>query len=366
MAKKQETKRKNKSQSGITLIALVITIIVLLILAGISIQMLTGENSILSQAGRARTANDETQIKEKIQLAYHSALTEGQGSYTKESLENELKKEFQKDYSVDDSDDLNWIITVKGQRVTIPAGKKIIVWNFASEIFDESETNQEKMHIGDYINYPIFYNNVTIHNTSWTGSAQLKYTGWRVLGSDGEGEDESIILISTGVPLSFYFYTYKTFPPAFHTDTGNVKLFQTAIQNYGYNTFRACGFKVNETDENTITTISDLSNLFNNQYTQISNDFPRVRIFRKSDISNINNTLFNVESNISGQYTPVWLGGGSKWDLIQTNGNLSKGEENEMGIRLVVYLKSNVKYSLASGSHKENNNEKTWNIEGVK
>ena len=39
---------------GITLIALVITIIVLLILAGVSIAMLTGQNGILSQAENAK------------------------------------------------------------------------------------------------------------------------------------------------------------------------------------------------------------------------------------------------------------------------------------------------------------------------
>ena len=42
--------KKYKSTKGITLIALVITIIVLLILAGVSIAMLTGDNGILSQA----------------------------------------------------------------------------------------------------------------------------------------------------------------------------------------------------------------------------------------------------------------------------------------------------------------------------
>ena len=36
--------KRNKDNRGITLIALVVTIIVLLILAGISINMLTGEN----------------------------------------------------------------------------------------------------------------------------------------------------------------------------------------------------------------------------------------------------------------------------------------------------------------------------------
>ena len=63
--------RNNKKRSnGITLIALVVTIIVLLILAGISIQMLTGDNGILTRAGEAKDTTDEAQIKEKIRLSY--------------------------------------------------------------------------------------------------------------------------------------------------------------------------------------------------------------------------------------------------------------------------------------------------------
>ena len=44
----------NERQKGITLIALVITIIVLLILAGVSIAMLTGDNGILNQANDSK------------------------------------------------------------------------------------------------------------------------------------------------------------------------------------------------------------------------------------------------------------------------------------------------------------------------
>ena len=43
-----------KRDKGITLIALVVTIIVLLILAGISISMLTGQNGILKRATEAK------------------------------------------------------------------------------------------------------------------------------------------------------------------------------------------------------------------------------------------------------------------------------------------------------------------------
>ena len=59
-------KWKNRN-GGITLIALVITIIVLLILAGISISMLTGENGLLNKASDAKIATEIADIKEQIQ-----------------------------------------------------------------------------------------------------------------------------------------------------------------------------------------------------------------------------------------------------------------------------------------------------------
>ena len=57
--------RKNK---GITLIALVITIIVLLILAAVSIAMLTGENGILSQAEKAKVETRGATVEEECNL----------------------------------------------------------------------------------------------------------------------------------------------------------------------------------------------------------------------------------------------------------------------------------------------------------
>ena len=56
------------SNKGITLIALVITIIVLLILAGVSIAMLTGDNGIITQAQNAKEKTEEARIREEQQL----------------------------------------------------------------------------------------------------------------------------------------------------------------------------------------------------------------------------------------------------------------------------------------------------------
>ena len=58
-----------KERNGITLIALVITIIVLLILAGVTIATLTGDNGILGKAKTAKTTNDEEKAKEQIKIA---------------------------------------------------------------------------------------------------------------------------------------------------------------------------------------------------------------------------------------------------------------------------------------------------------
>ena len=62
---KNEKVRKAK---GITLIALVITIIVLLILAGVSIAMLTGPNGLLTQAQEAKEATSKAEAEESVQV----------------------------------------------------------------------------------------------------------------------------------------------------------------------------------------------------------------------------------------------------------------------------------------------------------
>ncbi len=72
---------KMKTENGITLIALVITIIVLLILAGVSIAMLTGENGILTQAQKAKNQTDDAQSKEETTLGqYESYINRATGN----------------------------------------------------------------------------------------------------------------------------------------------------------------------------------------------------------------------------------------------------------------------------------------------
>ena len=78
---------RKENQKGITLVALVITIIVLLILAGVSIAMLTGENGILAQAQKSKEKTEEAKNNEiKILGKYEKRLNLYEES--KETLRN--------------------------------------------------------------------------------------------------------------------------------------------------------------------------------------------------------------------------------------------------------------------------------------
>ena len=78
-------------KDGITLIALVITIIVLLILAGVTIAMLTGQNGLADRAGEAEESTEIAEEKEKIAMALEADLITNSGEKnTKEGLQTEL------------------------------------------------------------------------------------------------------------------------------------------------------------------------------------------------------------------------------------------------------------------------------------
>lgn len=77
MKKDEKFKKENK---GITLIALVITVIVLLILAGITISTLAGNNGILTKVAQSKDETEQAEVEEIVDLAITSLLGENEGS----------------------------------------------------------------------------------------------------------------------------------------------------------------------------------------------------------------------------------------------------------------------------------------------
>ena len=92
----QEGSIVRKKQRGITLIALVVTIIVLLIMAGVSVSMLTGQNGILTNAAKAKENTEAASDLEFLQTKAYEAVTnyyvKGQTGSENEYILEELGK----------------------------------------------------------------------------------------------------------------------------------------------------------------------------------------------------------------------------------------------------------------------------------
>lgn len=128
------------NQKGITLIALVITIIVLLILAGVSIAMLTGENGILTRTKEAKISQIEGQVREEINLAVQAAkmfaeqkAVETDTGFLAEEQEAAIVDEMEKD-----------LTTTKGYTVT--AGDSAVNITYTTSDY-ESATNKDGANI---------------------------------------------------------------------------------------------------------------------------------------------------------------------------------------------------------------------------
>ena len=119
---------KAKANKGITLMALIVTIIVLLILAGISISMLAGNNGILNKAKEATEVTRKATIGERIKLAVNAAFMDGKGNICYADLNTELKNEFgEEGYIISpESDADEWIVEVEDVSYQIKGTGNII------------------------------------------------------------------------------------------------------------------------------------------------------------------------------------------------------------------------------------------------
>ena len=108
-----------KKERGITLIALVVTIVVLLILAGVSISMLSGDDGILTRAQEAKNKTEEAEDMEKIGLAISEAQI-GENGYQELDIANfqeALNNQFEgRNLQLTDNGDGSFIINLDNSK----------------------------------------------------------------------------------------------------------------------------------------------------------------------------------------------------------------------------------------------------------
>ncbi len=176
-------KNKKKMSSGITLIALVVTIIVLLILAGISITMLSGNNGILQRATQSKEETRGGAVQEQRDLwiveQTSDQYVKTQSAKSLSILLNELGPNGQKLLTVDEIDTIN-----ETGQITI--GSRTIV--FKEILTIGSEYDKGNIKIGDKINY------------SANGT-----DNWIVFGKDNDGN----VLLTTEIPVGSFSAEWK-------------------------------------------------------------------------------------------------------------------------------------------------------------
>jgi len=115
---KQNLKERVNGKNGITLIALVITIIILLILAGVTIATLTGDNGILTKAQNAKEKNAQKTVEEQINLAVQASRINEGLVIDKDILEQELTNNGI-EITKSENDELPWTVKKDGYVYTI-------------------------------------------------------------------------------------------------------------------------------------------------------------------------------------------------------------------------------------------------------
>ena len=100
-----------KKQQGITLIALAVTIIVMLILAGVTIAALTSENGIINQASKVKETSKVAKTEEEAKLEYSNLILEKQmeGHGEETELSDVIGKLEENGYETTEKDGKNYI-----------------------------------------------------------------------------------------------------------------------------------------------------------------------------------------------------------------------------------------------------------------
>ena len=178
------------NNNGITLLALVITIIILLILAGVSISVLGGQNGIIKNATESKKQSEIGEIIDKVRIDIADEQIEKKNAGIASS---ELEKILNK-YG-----NLTGEGTILDKILETEKGYKIPVKEIWSGTLVVEPLN---LQVGDYIKYNVTYTDVY---TLYSFTAE---NGWRVLdpGTDnGDGTVTGLKLISTGIPVKLNY-----------------------------------------------------------------------------------------------------------------------------------------------------------------
>ena len=255
---------------------------------------------------------------------------------------------------------------------------KITLYAVWTDQISDLATLAESVNIGDYVNYPVYYDNVY---TSSNNQYKASLKGWRVLSVDvdleGNASPGTVNLVSAGVPLTYYHSNSS------ETSIKNlaINFLKTPFDTVANNTYRKTGFNpyltLTEVFDNKYTaryssgevvsytsTYSDGKTQVTYTGTKAEGDL-KVRSMTKEDLDtvygsrtlgglslepkeNYGKLLAIPSEDMTGKYARYWLASANSgfylWN-VNENGSVNSSYSDEFGVRPVVSLKSTVKTS---------------------
>ena len=183
-------RRKNQ---GITLIALIITVIVLIILAGVTINMVVGDNGIISKSKYAKEETRGARVEEERDLWKANQELDEYGNPNSESLteiidrlvSQGLLNENEKDQILGNEEkeiEATGKVTIGSRTIVFGTGKMTLVDMFKKAEaegcmnLDGACPKEDHLHIGDYVNYQ--------NPTSGTYTITAEKSGLKSAGED--------------------------------------------------------------------------------------------------------------------------------------------------------------------------------------
>lgn len=301
--------KKIANNRGITLIALVVTIIVLLILAGISISMLSGDNGILNRAVQAKDATRGGEVQETVTLAAANNTGADYIGGTKQTRA-EVIAQLHRDGKLTDSEvatlEENDVITIGGITIdfSVLGGSN---WEYDHATQTVKKGNLE-LKIGDYVNTTPY----TVDGKQFDGK-------WRVLGE----ENGQLLLVSANY-VDFQGSTGPEGTPLILLQGSNgidneVERLNTLSAKFADGTKTEKGRSIKVEDVNKITGYNPMEARMN------SNDLTQKTPFSNGNIDQYNNNITYTmkdgkvwykgdqakTTETQSSYTKFWLPGTS-------------------------------------------------------
>ena len=167
----------NTKEKGITLIALIVTIIVLLILAGVTIISLTGENGILGKSSDAKLKREIAKEIEQIKLSVNAVYTSyyDKGYLPVAPLRKELQTSYEGVESVEETSDIGEATKVSKAKKKVNLGSMFGIESLAAENEDVEPTQEfAKVTYTSKREYYVKIKNITGGNADPVGTIYTK------------------------------------------------------------------------------------------------------------------------------------------------------------------------------------------------